>query len=120
MSGVSWKVWKIKRQWRVVETRWGPIKVVNRRIVHAKVLPHKKWPAFATIESAKEFYEARIKEKLRGLRLYAAQTQISDFAMICADCHRMMHRGNPWPTVEELKLKLLVRGEMGRTANGSC
>jgi predicted DNA-binding WGR domain protein len=66
VSGVSWKVWKIKRQGRVVETRWGPIKVVNRRMVHAKVLPRKKWPAFATIEAAKEFYESRIQAKLRA------------------------------------------------------
>ena len=65
-SGVSWKVWKIKREGRVVETRWGPIKVVNRRMVHSKVLPHKKWPAFETIEAAKEFYEAKVQEKMRA------------------------------------------------------
>lgn len=41
-------------------------KVVNRRMVHAKVLPRKKWPAFATIEAAKEFYESRIQAKLRA------------------------------------------------------
>ena len=30
-------------------------------------------------------------------------TKIPDLAMVCANCHRMLHRGNPWLTVEELK-----------------
>jgi 5-methylcytosine-specific restriction protein A len=25
--------------------------------------------------------------------------------MVCANCHRMLHRGSPWPTVDELKAK---------------
>jgi len=35
-----------------------------------------------------------------------ARTRLSDLALVCANCHRMLHRGDPWPTVEELKRKL--------------
>ena len=34
------------------------------------------------------------------------KTKLSDLAMVCANCHRMLHRGNPWPTVDKLKLKI--------------
>jgi hypothetical protein len=66
ISGVSWKVWKIKRTGRIVETRWGPIKIVNRRIVHARGLPGKQWPPFESVTQAKAFYEAKVREKLRA------------------------------------------------------
>jgi len=29
-------------------------------------------------------------------------TKASDMALLCANCHRMAHRGSPWPTVNEL------------------
>jgi len=29
-------------------------------------------------------------------------TQVEDLGMVCANCHRMLHR-RPWPTIEELK-----------------
>lgn len=31
------------------------------------------------------------------------KTKLSDLAMVCANCHRMLHQGNPWPTVDTLK-----------------
>jgi 5-methylcytosine-specific restriction endonuclease McrA len=31
------------------------------------------------------------------------ETQIKDLALVCANCHRMLHRGSPWPSVEALK-----------------
>ncbi|MCX5086912.1 HNH endonuclease [Streptomyces sp. NBC_00401] len=31
------------------------------------------------------------------------RTRLSDLALICANCHRMIHRRAPWPTPEELK-----------------
>lgn len=34
------------------------------------------------------------------------KTKVSDLAMVCANCHRMLHRGNPWPTVDGLKRKM--------------
>ena len=66
ISGVSWKVWKIQREGRIVETRWGPIKIVRRRIVYSRVLSCKRWPAFPTLEAAEIFYERKVREKLRA------------------------------------------------------
>lgn len=34
------------------------------------------------------------------------KTKLSDLAMVCANCHRMLHQGNPWPTVDGLKQKI--------------
>lgn len=30
------------------------------------------------------------------------ETKIEDIAMVCANCHRMLHRRRPWLTIEEL------------------
>ena len=30
-------------------------------------------------------------------------TKLKDLALVCSNCHRMLHRGNPLPTVEELR-----------------
>lgn len=30
------------------------------------------------------------------------RTTLSDLAVLCSNCHRMAHRGNPWPTLMEL------------------
>jgi len=65
-SGVSWKVWKIHRKGRVVETRWGPIKIVRRRIVYSRMLSSKQWPPFPTLKAAETFYERKVREKLRA------------------------------------------------------
>ncbi|ODA35047.1 hypothetical protein A6X21_04780 [Planctopirus hydrillae] len=35
-----------------------------------------------------------------------AITKPSDLAMVCANCHRMLHRGSPWPTIEDLKRRV--------------
>lgn len=31
------------------------------------------------------------------------ETKISDLALVCANCHRMLHRKRPWLTIEQLK-----------------
>lgn len=36
------------------------------------------------------------------------RTKLSDLAMVCPNCHRMLHRGSPWPTIEELKKRIRV------------
>ncbi|WP_371480561.1 HNH endonuclease [Kitasatospora sp. NBC_00315] len=33
-----------------------------------------------------------------------SRTKLSDLALICANCHRMVHRRAPWPTPEELRV----------------
>jgi 5-methylcytosine-specific restriction protein A len=30
-------------------------------------------------------------------------TRLEDLALVCANCHRMLHRGDPPPTVDELR-----------------
>jgi len=31
------------------------------------------------------------------------KTKLSDLALLCSNCHRMAHRGDPWPSVDGLK-----------------
>jgi 5-methylcytosine-specific restriction enzyme A len=35
-------------------------------------------------------------------------TKLEDLALVCANCHRMLHRGAPPPTVDELKAVVLA------------
>jgi len=30
-------------------------------------------------------------------------TKLCDLALVCANCHRMLHRGRPWKSIDELK-----------------
>jgi predicted DNA-binding WGR domain protein len=64
VSGVSWKVWKIRRKGRVVETRWGPIKIIKRKVVPTGTLQGKQWKFSATL-AAEEFYDKKVREKQR-------------------------------------------------------
>jgi len=34
------------------------------------------------------------------------KTKLSELAMVCPNCHRMLHRGNPWPTMEGLRARM--------------
>lgn len=40
------------------------------------------------------------------------RTKLSDLALICANCHRMIHRKAPWPTPAELRAMLASRTEL--------
>ena len=31
------------------------------------------------------------------------KTKLDDLAILCANCHRMIHRSKPWKTIDELK-----------------
>ncbi len=45
-------------------------------------------------------------------------TRLADLALVCANCHRVIHRGKPWPTVEGLRAEvrgLRVNAPKGRT-----
>ncbi len=37
------------------------------------------------------------------------RTRLSDLALICANCHRMIHRQAPWPTPSELRALIETR-----------
>lgn len=52
-----------------------------------------------------DFIEAHHRTPLRDLQP-GMRTKLSDLAMVCANCHRMLHRGRPWPTIDELKMKV--------------
>ena len=41
------------------------------------------------------------------------KTKLSDLHIVCANCHRMLHQGKPWLSVEQLKLLI---NSTGRTA----
>lgn len=32
-----------------------------------------------------------------------SKTSIRDLALVCSNCHRMLHRGSPWPSGEDLR-----------------
>ncbi|WP_420719722.1 HNH endonuclease [Streptomyces sp. NRRL WC-3618] len=36
-------------------------------------------------------------------------TKLSDLALICSNCHRMIHRKAPWPTPQDLRRQLKSR-----------
>ncbi|MFE6038779.1 HNH endonuclease [Streptomyces sp. NPDC056452] len=42
-------------------------------------------------------------------------TKLADLALICSNCHRMIHRSAPWPTPAELRL-LVLEQTSGREA----
>ncbi|UZW66371.1 hypothetical protein OC195_21405 [Priestia flexa] len=31
------------------------------------------------------------------------ETKVEDIALVCANCHRMLHRQRPWLSISELK-----------------
>lgn len=37
------------------------------------------------------------------------QTMIADLALVCSNCHRMIHRSRPWPTLAQLRAIVLER-----------
>lgn len=54
-------------------------------------------------ELGRNFIEAHHIEPLSTRSRQKKTTTISDFAMLCANCHRMIHRGARTLTVEELR-----------------
>ncbi|MET9704006.1 HNH endonuclease [Streptomyces griseus] len=44
------------------------------------------------------------------------RTRLSDLALICANCHRMIHRRAPWPTPEELRTSIQQKHAADRRA----
>lgn len=49
------------------------------------------------------FIEAHHRKPISQIEEDVTQTTIEDLAMVCANCHRMLHRKKPWLTIEELK-----------------
>jgi 5-methylcytosine-specific restriction protein A len=57
-----------------------------------------------------EYYiECHHRTPLRDVdREKGQRTQLDDLALVCANCHRMLHRGS-WPSVDELRSVLAAR-----------
>ena len=43
------------------------------------------------------------------------ETRLEDVALVCANCHRMLHRRRPWLSIEELEQILRVRQSVAET-----
>ncbi|MCX7067042.1 MAG: HNH endonuclease [Methylococcales bacterium] len=52
-------------------------------------------------ERAKDFIEAH--HNIPVSEMDTSGTKIKDIAMLCSNCHRIIHRTKPWLSVEELK-----------------
>jgi len=39
-----------------------------------------------------------------------ARTRLEDLALLCSNCHRMVHYRRPWLTLEELRQLLSING----------
>lgn len=62
-SGVSWKIWKIERAGKHLQTWWGPAEVIKRRVVPKLDLQTSKW-RYPTEAAAAGDEARRIQEKL--------------------------------------------------------
>lgn len=54
-----------------------------------------------------ECHHRRPRSDLRSKQ----RTALDDLALVCANCHRMMHGRRPWITVEQLRLIVTNRAE---------
>ncbi len=53
-----------------------------------------------------DFIEVHHTKPLSDLPHEGGKTKISDLALLCANCHRMVHRRRPWLSIEKLKFLL--------------
>jgi len=54
-------------------------------------------------ELGREFIEAHHTKPVSELHQDGEKTQKEDIALVCANCHRMLHRKRPWLKMNELK-----------------
>jgi len=62
------------------------------------------------------FIECHHVRPVADLKL-GQKTSLSDLALLCSNCHRMIHRGRPWLSIEELQTLLEVSNEPSGIAN---
>lgn len=94
-------------------TRLHRVRERNRRLVERKKQQVLSRSGALTCEACgfeygslygvlgKGFIECHHRRPLSEL-LPSQKTKLSDLALVCANCHRMLHRRRPWLTVEEL------------------
>ncbi|KFK96455.1 MULTISPECIES: HNH endonuclease [unclassified Serratia (in: enterobacteria)] len=59
-------------------------------------------------EHGKGFIECHHTKPLSELKAESI-TKISELVLLCANCHRMIHRHKPWLSIEELKEKIMIK-----------
>ena len=63
-----------------------------------------------------DFIEAHHDQALSELVEEVVETSVDDLAMVCSNCHRMLHRRRPWLTVEHLRTILESHRPLNRLA----
>lgn len=97
-----------------VLTRLHRVRERNRRLVHRKKQQALKQHGALACDACNFQYAERYGELGAGFiechhqqpvskLLPGAKTRLSDLALVCANCHRMIHRRRPWLTLEELR-----------------
>ena len=54
-------------------------------------------------ERGQGFIECHHNRPLSELSPYGQTIKMSDLSLLCSNCHRMIHRSQPWLTIEELR-----------------
>jgi len=72
----------------------------QHRALRCEVCDFEFWMQFGDI--GKDFIECHHTSALSTL-LPGQKTKLSDLALVCANCHRMLHRGKPWLRVGQLR-----------------
>jgi len=64
-------------------------------------------------ERGRGYIECHHVQPLASLRP-GTKTRLVDLALVCANCHRMLHGSRPWPTIEQLRTDLAISRTGGR------
>ena len=64
-------------------------------------------------ERGRSYIECHHVQPLASLRP-GTKIRLVDLALVCANCHRMLHGSRPWPTIEQLKTDLVISRTSGR------
>ncbi|MEQ1933812.1 MAG: HNH endonuclease [Fimbriimonadaceae bacterium] len=59
-------------------------------------------------EVGQGFIEVHHTKAVSTLSPAGEKTRLEDLALLCANCHRMIHREAPWPSVDGLRAKLIA------------
>jgi len=88
-----------ERNVEVVQTKKAQVFQANGRL-RCEVCDFDFQEQFGDL--GKDFIECHHKKALSTL-LPGQKTKLSDLALVCSNCHRMLHRGKPWPSVDQLR-----------------
>jgi hypothetical protein len=58
-----------------------------------------------------DFMEIHHRQPFAEIEDDETDVSLDDLALVCANCHRMLHRHKPWLTIEQLRLRLQKRGD---------